>query len=283
MQTRHADQCAKRWYHHLDPALDHIAWDEQDDARLDHAVREHGRKWAAIRELVFPGRSTTDIKNRHMLLERRRKQNIDQAALADGSQQPLQASEYQQHQGPVSFQCIDGSPWASRSFGMPDTFNLSVTPSPQPQNCTWDSPDFDPGMMEVCSISDFSMPTASERDLASTSASPANLGSIPNFSTEAYNEEETQYQAQLTYFNTAFGIGLDTGAFGATGSDFSTRLPDNIGEDLPERDTQCSTMVLNDLDPESVNKIISVLLEAKLPVKMHLLNEDQTQTSLPSR
>jgi hypothetical protein len=62
--TRHADQCAKRWHHSLDPNVDHSEWKQEEDDRLLNAVNIYGRNWKIIGEKEFPGRSTTDIKNR---------------------------------------------------------------------------------------------------------------------------------------------------------------------------------------------------------------------------
>ncbi|PWY76494.1 hypothetical protein BO94DRAFT_432979, partial [Aspergillus sclerotioniger CBS 115572] len=64
VQTRHADQCAKRWYHFLDPILIHDGWTAAEDARLIEAVVAYGRTWRVISEKEFPRRSVTDIKNR---------------------------------------------------------------------------------------------------------------------------------------------------------------------------------------------------------------------------
>lgn len=59
-----AQECAKRWQHSLDPSLDHSEWKTQDDDRLLAAVTIYGRNWKTIKDREFPGRSTTDIKNR---------------------------------------------------------------------------------------------------------------------------------------------------------------------------------------------------------------------------
>ncbi|KAJ6092573.1 hypothetical protein N7486_007862 [Penicillium sp. IBT 16267x] len=66
VQTRHADQCAKRWYHFLDPNLIRDEWNEKEDMRLLEAVRVHGRAWREISEKEFPRRSSTDLKNRYV-------------------------------------------------------------------------------------------------------------------------------------------------------------------------------------------------------------------------
>ncbi|ESZ92050.1 hypothetical protein SBOR_7550 [Sclerotinia borealis F-4128] len=71
VQTRHADQCAKRWYHFLDPNISHEDWDSDEEARLLEAVLVHGRSWKSISEKEFPNRSPTDIKNRYVIMERK--------------------------------------------------------------------------------------------------------------------------------------------------------------------------------------------------------------------
>lgn len=62
--TRHADQCAKRWQHSLDPSLMHAPWTPDEDELLLTSVGVHGRKWKTITEQHFLGRSVTDVKNR---------------------------------------------------------------------------------------------------------------------------------------------------------------------------------------------------------------------------
>ncbi|KAM0794119.1 hypothetical protein BDR22DRAFT_717997 [Usnea florida] len=69
--TRHAEQCAKRWQHSLDPSLDHSNWDSNEDQLLMESVTRHGRNWKTIRSEELPHRSTTDIKNRHTMLIRK--------------------------------------------------------------------------------------------------------------------------------------------------------------------------------------------------------------------
>ncbi|EFR04742.1 hypothetical protein MGYG_07750 [Nannizzia gypsea CBS 118893] len=71
--TRHADQCAKRWLHFLSPNLNHGEWSEQEDERLLAAVERGGRNWRKIVDEILQGRSATDAKNRHAILQRNRK------------------------------------------------------------------------------------------------------------------------------------------------------------------------------------------------------------------
>ncbi|RAK98987.1 uncharacterized protein BO80DRAFT_446818 [Aspergillus ibericus CBS 121593] len=72
VQTRHADQCAKRWNHFLDPNLIHDGWTDGEDERLLRAVGTYGRVWRVISEKEFPRRSATDLKNRYMIVQRKR-------------------------------------------------------------------------------------------------------------------------------------------------------------------------------------------------------------------
>ncbi|CEL05017.1 hypothetical protein ASPCAL06139 [Aspergillus calidoustus] len=70
--SRHPDQCAKRWHHSLDPNVKRGPWAPDEDAALLDAVQRVGRDWKEIGRELFPSRSTTDIKNRYVILSRRR-------------------------------------------------------------------------------------------------------------------------------------------------------------------------------------------------------------------
>ncbi|KAM5482297.1 hypothetical protein McanCB56680_003666 [Microsporum canis] len=66
-------ECAKRWLHFLNPSLNHGEWSEQEDARLLAAVERGGRNWRKIVDEILQGRSATNAKNRHAILQRNRK------------------------------------------------------------------------------------------------------------------------------------------------------------------------------------------------------------------
>ncbi|KAI1122065.1 hypothetical protein F5Y10DRAFT_271450 [Nemania abortiva] len=76
--TRNPDQCAKRWQHCLDPSLDRSEWTQEEDTRLMTMVPQSSDKisWRDL-AVLFPGRSTTNMKNRHIALTRR---NVSQVA-----------------------------------------------------------------------------------------------------------------------------------------------------------------------------------------------------------
>lgn len=71
VNTRSADQCAKRWQHSLNPFLDRSEWREYEDAALLAAVERLGRHWKDIQEQCLPHRSKNCIKNRYSVLARR--------------------------------------------------------------------------------------------------------------------------------------------------------------------------------------------------------------------
>ncbi|PZD33067.1 REB1, Myb superfamily protein, transcription factor and mRNA splicing factor [Pyrenophora tritici-repentis] len=66
-----ADQCAKRWQHHLDPQLNLKEWTKDEDEQLLQALQKMGRNWKSIRDQRFHGRSRNDVKNRYTILTRR--------------------------------------------------------------------------------------------------------------------------------------------------------------------------------------------------------------------
>ncbi|KAL4963711.1 uncharacterized protein BDV14DRAFT_201680 [Aspergillus stella-maris] len=71
--SRHPDQCAKRWHHSLDPNVKRGPWTTDEDRSLIEAVQRVGRDWKEIGRELFPSRSTTDIKNRYVILSRRQR------------------------------------------------------------------------------------------------------------------------------------------------------------------------------------------------------------------
>ncbi|KAK2880155.1 hypothetical protein FQN49_000502 [Arthroderma sp. PD_2] len=68
---RTADQCAKRWQHVLDPALDRSEWTESESQILWDAVERRGRRWLQIRNDLFPLRSPNSLKNQYTFISRR--------------------------------------------------------------------------------------------------------------------------------------------------------------------------------------------------------------------
>ncbi|KAF2821115.1 hypothetical protein CC86DRAFT_109350 [Ophiobolus disseminans] len=71
VESRSADQCAKRWQQSLDPDLDRSEWRDEEDHILIEATQHLGRHWKDIQREHFPGRSKNCIKNRYTVLVRR--------------------------------------------------------------------------------------------------------------------------------------------------------------------------------------------------------------------
>ncbi|KAJ6517489.1 Homeodomain-like protein [Mycena vitilis] len=68
VKTRNSDQCAKRWWDTLNPAIDRTAWTAEADETLIQAVNEHGKVWTQIAQMYFPGRTGLAAKNRSVFL-----------------------------------------------------------------------------------------------------------------------------------------------------------------------------------------------------------------------
>lgn len=71
VNSRSADQCAKRWQQSLDPRLDRSEWRDDEDIALLAAVERLGRHWKDIQEQYLPYRSKNCVKNRYSVLSRR--------------------------------------------------------------------------------------------------------------------------------------------------------------------------------------------------------------------
>jgi len=56
-------QCRERWYNHLDPAVNKLAWTAEEDAQLDALQAELGNKWSVIAKHMN-GRPENAVKNR---------------------------------------------------------------------------------------------------------------------------------------------------------------------------------------------------------------------------
>jgi hypothetical protein len=70
--TRNARQCRERWQNYLDPRVSHpIDWSPEDDARLEVLYGEIGPRWGTLAS-YFPTRSTNNVKNRFVTLQRQK-------------------------------------------------------------------------------------------------------------------------------------------------------------------------------------------------------------------
>jgi hypothetical protein len=67
-------QCRERWRNHLDPAINHAPWSEQEDQRLVELHKLHGNAWVTISGLMV-NRSDNAVKNRWNATLRKREAN----------------------------------------------------------------------------------------------------------------------------------------------------------------------------------------------------------------
>ncbi|KAG7407666.1 Transcriptional activator Myb [Fusarium oxysporum f. sp. rapae] len=124
VRTRYADQCAKRWYHSLDPSVDRSVWREDEDQKLLAAMKMYGQQWKVISDNVFPRRSTTDIKNRSMHFSRKRTLRARDVSLNQMSSSHLSRTQSPSHG--LNFDSIASSDDASHS---PYLLGLPTPPS----------------------------------------------------------------------------------------------------------------------------------------------------------
>lgn len=71
MVTRNPRQCRERWNNYLNPDLRTDPWSAEEDKLLDEKFAEYGAKWNKIAKF-FTNRSDNNIRNRWMLIARRR-------------------------------------------------------------------------------------------------------------------------------------------------------------------------------------------------------------------
>lgn len=121
VETRSADQCAKRWTHCLDPALDRSEWTQDEDQQLMDAVEKHGHSWKDLQTKYYPGRSANSVKNRYTILTRK----VPKTRASRSAPSPAQSAGATEASTPASYdendflQSLDDS-------GMPA---LDTTPS----------------------------------------------------------------------------------------------------------------------------------------------------------
>jgi hypothetical protein len=72
MPHRNQRQCRDRWFYYLSPAVQSTPWTDDEDTLLLEKVRACGPKWVRI-STFFPTRTDIQIKNRYLVLTRRKK------------------------------------------------------------------------------------------------------------------------------------------------------------------------------------------------------------------
>ncbi|KAI9642918.1 hypothetical protein NHQ30_008652 [Ciborinia camelliae] len=179
VKTRNPDQCAKRWQHCLDPSLDHSEWTNEKDIQLVTAVTCFGTNWKDIKKVVFPRRSTANLKNRHTALIRRNNESpkvphtevgvvdpslrwmsFDQDMFDDDGQFDITFNESSHITQPTSFERGDRShisPYETPKFLETDMISTSADTNSYLPPLNWDfttDPNIASSLASCASISD---------------------------------------------------------------------------------------------------------------------------------
>ncbi|MCJ1294409.1 hypothetical protein MMC34_005967 [Xylographa carneopallida] len=295
VENRHADQCAKRWHYFLDPKLDHSEWNAQDDEKLLATVDVCGRNWTTIHDEKFPGRSATDIKNRYVILNRRRRETGDRPS---SSYPPLPTVD-------SSSKLAATDPETDKSPESPDSLSDGALPSQEDDyltfamNVTTDSshPSFEQTLAPTAthnpsafhpSDTDYSHlyfhqdnhdPSSNLLDLSPQDHhSPSSLGLLwpsqamdlsgpwesPAFMT--HNSSSSQFSSLPTP-----GSSVPTALSSASSSAMAIAAGTGAkGKGKGHR----STLILEDVYPDTVSDIMSALLKSKDEVKMRLFSQE---------
>ncbi|KAF2205449.1 hypothetical protein GQ43DRAFT_3933 [Delitschia confertaspora ATCC 74209] len=271
VQTRHADQCAKRWQQSLDPSLVHAKWTAQDNERLHEAVAMYGRKWKTIAETHFPGRSTTDLKNRYSHLTKDRSMNSAPEASqeildSDGENSDFDFSFDNSHDNSLSDTTTVVQ--HGKNTSLPDTHNFNV-------HCD-NIHTMSPFRMETSDLDAFGLPanwsdldhdtSMFNFDLTPLSEVDTSLGSFP-WSSSPHHHSHSHSLPNVTSdpFSTAqttFPLPMDP-AEGRPGSSASSS-----GSPLLKRSRSTTTLVMEDVDADTLGKVIGILTERKTKMRM---------------
>ncbi|KIA75342.1 Myb-like transcription factor [Aspergillus ustus] len=268
--SRHPDQCAKRWHHSLDPNVKRGPWAPEEDAALLDAVHRIGRDWKEIGRELFPSRSTTDIKNRYVILNRRRdisissrdnSSTIDSGACSDTQIMDPQDTNQMDLLTPGMGTSLVATPCESGIFNLtPEDLTIPFRsellppylfenpPNLRPTDIIPSSdPRFGGPYLPMCDVPDW----ATSFDAPPVPPSSFNLLSPPQSTT---NSEIESRDPSLLMMN--------------NGS-----VPDTpyIPSDTSDANAP-STLVLEDLRPETVNLVIDTLLRTNSKFGMRLYN-----------
>ncbi|KAI9375906.1 hypothetical protein BJX61DRAFT_539361 [Aspergillus egyptiacus] len=232
--SRHPDQCAKRWRYSLDPNVKRSPWTPDEDEALVGAVQRIGRDWKEIGRQLFATRSTTDIKNRYVILSRRRDSPRQEA----GTVQLPSSKCFSELQTPSP--CVDLS--ISTPYSASDMFDLN-TDDPVPSY----SPDLHRCLLSYrpsLSLSDISVPWTGGTSEQTVSSNQVSCSSTPS--------------AAVSSWDPSLFINY---------SHPESPSPVEVSET-----PSSSTLVLEDLGAETVNLVIDTLLRSNSKFGMRLYN-----------
>ncbi|KAL4880301.1 hypothetical protein BJY04DRAFT_219297 [Aspergillus karnatakaensis] len=250
--SRHPDQCAKRWRHSLDPNVNRSPWTEEEDHALVKAVQRFGRDWKQIGRELFPCRSTTDIKNRYVILSRRQEKSA--------SVEPHVSAE----PSPADPKCLNPMGVLGTNVGLSSVTSIcqqnifALAPDPFPA--------VPPADIALCPFDGQSSFLASNIPADSLA-----LGGIIHSIREepdwaAFDEQQLMSTGLLTPdVSVTYGREVEVYGYSTT----STSATPDVSESPA---TTVSTLVLEGLQLETLNLVIDTLLKTKSQFGMRLYN-----------
>ncbi|KAL4994638.1 hypothetical protein BDV10DRAFT_203630 [Aspergillus recurvatus] len=242
--SRHPDQCAKRWHHSLDPNVNRGPWTPEEDSSLLDAVQRIGRDWKEIGQELFPDRSTTDIKNRYVILSRRQ-------GLSSASSENCSTLDIDTHSPPL----VDSKPHIPTDLFTPDV-DLSIAKTPCDPDVS--NPGQDPQSLNMTLPTDLPpylslpLPDTTDTDLALDDT---------NILWEAPDWTAFDKQRLLTPDASEIDSLLTNSSPAESFRPIS--VPESPGP---------STLILEDLRPETVNLLIDTLLKTNSKFGMRMYN-----------
>ncbi|KAL4783814.1 hypothetical protein BJX76DRAFT_357599 [Aspergillus varians] len=255
--SRHPDQCAKRWHHSLDPNVNRSPWTPEEDSCLVDAVQRIGRDWKEIGRECFPNRSTTDIKNRYVILSRRQNNRSTITAGVDNDTAQFMDSKHLNPMGIFSPD-VDLS-FATTPYDV-DFFNLAPDAIGMPL----------PTDLPPYLFNDSSNP--SHPDIPSTNFLLGESNG-PAWDAPDWAEFDKQHLVSLN------PLSLSPGASAPSETESYDRslLTNGSPSDSPSISegsglSASSTLVLEHLQPETVNLVIDTLLRTNSKFGMRLYN-----------
>ncbi|KAL4987375.1 hypothetical protein BDW68DRAFT_188058 [Aspergillus falconensis] len=244
--SRHPDQCAKRWHHSLDPNVKRGPWTPEEDSSLLEAVQRMGRDWKEIGRELFPSRSTTDIKNRYVILSRRQ-------GHSSTSPENCSTVDIDTHSPPP----LDSKPVVPTDLLTSDV-DLSVANTP----CDPDIASLPPDTLNLNMTLPTDLHSYLSLPLPDTTETHIALDD-PNISWEA--PDWTAFDKQR----------LPTPDASEIDSFLTNSSPPESLRPIPIPTPESpgpSTLVLEDLRPETVNLVIDTLLRTNSKFGMRLYN-----------
>ncbi|GKZ28712.1 hypothetical protein AbraIFM66950_011779 [Aspergillus brasiliensis] len=277
MDPSFTKECAKRWRYALNPDVSLTPWTEEQDSELLRAVNELGRNWSKIGSTKFPYRSTVDIKNRYCILQRRRLNTTTNPTHNTRADSPID----------VNF---------SEELGWSEPEDTLAEAGNDPHDTIESSP--------LHAISDTAMTDYDLNSAALSAVTPIDLGNYPDFShdmlpsfatdmsIEPLDPEYLQFldgfeqpkapapvtglecitAKEIITTGTGSKIGDERGGEAVDAADRNQSSQTDARQSPTGDRPQLSTLILEEMEPQTVNLVVNTLLSSNSRFRMRLDN-----------